>query len=98
MDGWGMSAEDYIASIRAGAIDPFGRTADELQAELDAYDQEWAERLIALTPEELDAVVEGRMEVPPLPRPAEFEAAAWLRVEDQFTGRVKALQAQLARL
>lgn len=98
MDEWGIDGEEYIASIRAGAIDPFGRTADELQAELDAYDEEWAERLVALTPAELDAVVEGRMEVPPLPRPAESDAARWLRVEEEFTGRVKALQAQRARL
>ena len=98
MDDWGIDGEGYIAAIRAGAIDPFGRTADELQAELDAHDAEWAERLIAMTPAELDAVVEGRMEVPQLPRPAESEPMRLLRLEEQFAGRVKALEAQRARL
>ncbi|MET4099786.1 hypothetical protein ABIB37_002023 [Agrococcus sp. UYP10] len=98
MDDWGIDGEGYIAAIRAGAIDPFGRTADELQAELDAHDEEWAERLIAMTPAELDAVVEGRMEVPQLPRPAESEPMRRLRLEEQFAGRVKALEAQRARL
>ena len=47
MDEWGISAEDYVASIRAGAIDPFGRTADELQAELDAVRHGLAARVAA---------------------------------------------------
>ncbi|MEV7527873.1 HNH endonuclease signature motif containing protein [Agrococcus sediminis] len=99
MDGdWGLDAEDYIASICAGAIDPYGRTAAELEDELAAFDRDWRERLAALTPDELEAVVEGRMQVPPLPGPAESERAAWLRREEQFTGQIKALQAQRARL
>ncbi|MGC5078520.1 hypothetical protein, partial [Agrococcus sp. DT81.2] len=39
-----------------------------------------------------------RMAMPELPGPAESEAAAWLRREEEFTGGVKALQAQRARL
>ena len=98
VDEWGIDGEAYIAAIRAGAIDPFGRTADELREELDAFDREWSERLAALSDDEVEAVAEGRMAVPELPGPAESEAAAWLRREDEFTGRVRALQAQRARL
>jgi Domain of unknown function (DUF222)/HNH endonuclease len=98
MNGWGCDGEAYIAAIRAGAIDPFGRTADELQELLDASDREWVARLAALSDDEVAAVAEGRMALPELPRPAESEAAAWVRREDEFTGRVRALQAQRSRL
>ena len=37
-----MDAEEYIAAVRAGAIDPYGRSADELQESLDAFDRDWA--------------------------------------------------------
>lgn len=98
MDDWGCEGEAYIAAIRAGAIDPFGRTADELQELLDAHDREWVARLDALSDDEVAAVAEGRMELPQLPGPVESEAAEWLRREDEFTGRVRALQAQRSRL
>src|SRR5688500_16577072 len=98
MDEWGCDGEAYIAAIRAGAIDPFGRTADELQELLDASDREWVARLAARSDEGVGAVAEGRMALPELPGPAESEAAAWVRREDEFTGRVRALQAQRSRL
>ena len=45
MDSWGIDGEDYIAAIRAGAVDPHGHSADELQASLDAFDLEFSERV-----------------------------------------------------
>ena len=60
-----MDAEEYIAAVRAGAIDPYGQSADELQDALDSFDRDWSERLRALTDEQLDEVVAGRMQVPP---------------------------------
>lgn len=94
----GIDAEEYIAAVRAGAIDPYGRSADELQESLDAFDRDWTERLIALSHEQLDEVVAGRMPVPPLPGPLESERAARFRAEAEFVGRVRALEAQTARL
>ncbi|WP_206447696.1 HNH endonuclease signature motif containing protein [Agrococcus sp. KRD186] len=94
----GMDAEEYIDAVRAGAIDPFGHTADELQDSLDAYDRDWTERLMALTDEQLDEVVAGRMQLPPLPGPIESEHAARFRAESEFVGRMRALEAQTARL
>ncbi|SFS01285.1 HNH endonuclease [Agrococcus baldri] len=93
-----MDAEEYIAAVRAGAIDPYGRSADELQESLDAYDRDWTERLMALTDEQLDEVVAGRMPLPALPGPIESEHAARFRAEFEFVGRARALQAQRARL
>ncbi|WP_347754125.1 DUF222 domain-containing protein [Agrococcus sp. ProA11] len=98
MDTREIDGEDYIAAVRAGAIDPFGHTAAELQASLDAYDREWGERLAALSDDELDAVVAGRMMVPQLPGPAESDYTAHLRAEAAFVGRMRALEAQTARL
>lgn len=98
MDDWGIDGEEYIAAVRAGATDPHGKTADELQDELDAFDREWSERLATLSGADLDEVAAGRMEVPPLPAPIESPAVAELRAEAAFAGRVKALHAQRARL
>ncbi|WP_206447604.1 HNH endonuclease signature motif containing protein [Agrococcus sp. KRD186] len=94
----GVDAEEYIAAVRAGAIDPYGRTADELQESLDAYDRDWTERLMALTEEQLDEVVAGRMPLPALPGPIESEHAARFRAESEFVGRARALEVQTARL
>ena len=93
-----MGAEEYIAAVRAGAIDPFGQSADELQDALDAFDRDWSERLMALTDEELDEVVAGRMQVPPLPGPVESAHMIRQRAEAEFVGRARALQAQRSRL
>lgn len=98
MDTWGIEGEDYIAAVRAGAIDPFGHTAAELQASLDAYDREWGERIAALSDAEVDAVIAGRMTVPPLPGPAVSDSTAQLAAEAAFVGRMRALEAQTARL
>ncbi|WP_072313308.1 HNH endonuclease signature motif containing protein [Agrococcus sp. Marseille-P2731] len=93
-----IDADAYIAAVRAGAVDPYGQSADELQASLDAYDREWTARLLALSDVELDAVVTGRMRVPQLPGPVESEGTARLRAEAAYVGRVRALEAQAARL
>ncbi len=98
MDTREIDGEDYIAAVRAGAIDPFGHTAAELQASLDAYDREWGERLAALSDDELDAVIAGRMPMPELPGPAESDYTRQLRAEAAFVGRMRALEAQTARL
>lgn len=98
MDTSGLDGEDYIAAIRAGAIDPHGQSADELQDALDAFDREWSERLATLSDDDVDAVIAGRMEVPPLPGPVESEHARRDRLERDFTGRMRALRAQRARL
>ncbi len=93
-----MDAEGYIDAVRAGAIDPYGHTAEELQESLDAYDRDWTERLMALTDEQLDEVAAGRMQLPPLPGPIESEHAVRFRAESEFVGRARALQVQRARL
>ncbi|WP_072313457.1 HNH endonuclease signature motif containing protein [Agrococcus sp. Marseille-P2731] len=93
-----IDADAYIAAVRAGAVDPYGQSADELQGSLDAYDREWTARLLALSDVELDAVVTGRMAVPQLPGPVESERTARLRAEAAYVGRVRALEVQAARL
>ncbi|GEK80819.1 HNH endonuclease signature motif containing protein [Agrococcus baldri] len=94
MDTSGIDGEDYIAAIRAGAVDPFGRSADTLQDELDAFDAEWTQRLLAMTPEE---VADGA-QVPPLPVEPESAFEERFRQDDQLVGRMRALQVQTARI
>ncbi|WP_031223690.1 HNH endonuclease signature motif containing protein, partial [Agrococcus pavilionensis] len=95
----GIDAEEYIASIRAGAIDPRGRTADELEEELAAYDRDWAERLARLSDAEVEEVIAGRMEVPPLPgtMPA-AERPESVRRQEALAGRIRAIEQRRARL
>ena len=69
MDEWGIDAEDYIAAVRAGALDPDGMSADELQVSLDAYDAELTARIIAMSEED----VERGAPIPPLPVAVESE-------------------------
>ncbi|QUW19429.1 HNH endonuclease signature motif containing protein [Agrococcus sp. Marseille-Q4369] len=96
---WGVDAEEYIASIRAGAIDPHGRTADELEDELAAYDRDWSARLALLSDAEVEEVIAGRMEVPPLPGtvPA-AERPESVRRQDALAGRIRAIELRRARL
>jgi hypothetical protein len=96
---WGIDAEEYIASIRAGAIDPHGRTAGELEEELAAYDRGWSERLALLSDAEVEEVIAGRMQVPPLPGTVvPDERPAWVREEVELVGRMKAIEQRRARL
>ncbi|QUW19161.1 hypothetical protein [Agrococcus sp. Marseille-Q4369] len=96
---WGVDAEEYIASIRAGAIDPHGRTADELEEELAAYDRDWSERLTRLTDAEVEEVIAGRKQVPPLPGtvPA-AERPESVRRQEALAGRIRAIELRRARL
>jgi hypothetical protein len=96
---WGIDAEEYIASIRAGAIDPHGRTAEELEEELAAYDRDWSERLALLTDEEVEEVIAGRMQVPQLPGTvAAAERPEAVRRQDALAGRIRAIELRRARL
>jgi hypothetical protein len=96
---WGLDAEEYIASIRAGAIDPHGRSADELEEELAAYDRDWSERLARLSDAEVEEVIAGRMQVPPLPGtvPAADRPES-VRRQDALAGRIRAIELRRARL
>ncbi|WP_425843559.1 DUF222 domain-containing protein [Agrococcus sp. TSP3-2-1] len=94
---WGVDAEEYIASIRAGAIDPHGRTADELEEELAAHDRDWSERLALLTDAEVEEVIAGRMEVPPLPGSIDARSQH-VRALDAVAGRMRAIEQRRARL
>ncbi|MCR8671800.1 13E12 repeat family protein, partial [Agrococcus sp. HG114] len=100
MDAWGgLDAEEYIASIRAGAIDPHGRTAAELEDELAAFDRDWGQRLAALTDAQVDEVIAGRMAVPLLPGsvdPDDRPGAA--RRQEALAGRMRAIEQRRARL
>ena len=94
MDDWGIDAEGYIAAVRAGALDPYGQTADELQASLDAFDEELRARILAMTPEE----VEAGADLPPLRREPGSPAQERLRLDDEFATRMRALETQSARV
>ncbi|MCH1882727.1 HNH endonuclease signature motif containing protein [Agrococcus sp. ARC_14] len=94
----GLDADDYIAAIRAGAVDPFGHTADELQESLEAFDRDLTERLMALSDAEVEEVVAGRMALPPLPGPVESEHLARQRAESAYVGHARALHVQRARI
>ena len=94
MDEWGIDAEGYIAAVRAGALDPYGQTADELQASLDAFDEELRARIMAMTPEE----VEAGADLPPLRREPGSPAQERLRLDDEFATRMRALETQSARV
>ncbi|WP_206446473.1 HNH endonuclease signature motif containing protein [Agrococcus sp. KRD186] len=94
MDFSGIDGEHYIAVIRAGAIDPYGKTADELQDELDAFDAELDERLLAMTPEQ----VEAGAQIPPLPAEPESAFDERFRQDDALVGRMRALELQTARI
>ncbi|ROR67181.1 hypothetical protein [Agrococcus jenensis] len=94
MDDWGIDAEGYIAAVRAGALDPYGQTADELQASLDAFDLELTQRILAMTPDE----VEAGADLPPLRREPESPAQERQRLDDEFATRMRALETQSARV
>ncbi|GAA1418783.1 HNH endonuclease signature motif containing protein [Agrococcus citreus] len=91
-DDWGIDAEAYIEAIRAGALDPHGLSADELQASLDAYDAELTERLLSMSAEE----VERGAQIPPVP--PESEAQRRLRLDAEFAARSRALETRAARV
>ena len=59
MDDWGIDGEGYIAAIRAGAIDPFGRTAERrMERQLIADYEATVEHVLKnLRRESLDAAV-----------------------------------------
>ncbi|SDS16179.1 HNH endonuclease signature motif containing protein [Agrococcus carbonis] len=98
MDTWGIDGEAYIAAVRAGAIDPHGYSAAELQAQLDDCEREWSERLALVPDEQLDDLIAGRIELPTLPEEPEHPNAARLRADEQFVRRMQALEAQSARI
>jgi hypothetical protein len=94
MDGWGMDGDEYIAAIRAGAVDPYGHTADELEASLDDFDLELSRRIAAMTAEE----VEAGAQIPPLPREPLSDAQERLRADREFVARLRAIETQSARM
>ncbi len=98
MDSWGIDGEDYIAAIRAGAVDPYGHSADELQASLDAFDLEFSERLRALSDAEVEELVATGAPVPPLRREPESAPQERLRLDEEFVGRMRAIETQSARV
>ncbi|MGM1029985.1 MAG: DUF222 domain-containing protein [Actinomycetota bacterium] len=94
MDEWGIDAEGYIEAVRAGALDPYGMSADELQASLDAYDAELTARIMAMS----EADVERGAPIPPLPVPAESDGQARLRLDAEFAARSRAIEVRAARV
>jgi hypothetical protein len=94
MDGFGLDGEEYIAAIRAGAVDPFGQSADELQASLDDFDAELRRRILAMTDDE----VESGAQLPPLPSAPLSELEDRLRLDTEFVARLRAIEAQSARM
>jgi hypothetical protein len=94
MDGFGIDGEEYIAAIRAGAVDPYGQTADELQASLDDFDAELSVRIAAMS----EAEVAAGAQLPPLPSAALSEREAQLRDDREFVARLRAIESQSARM
>jgi hypothetical protein len=94
MDGFGIDGEEYIAAIRAGAVDPYGQTAEELEASLDEFDLELSARIAAMSEEEVAAGAQ----LPPLPRPALSEREARLRDDREFVARLRVIETQSARM
>lgn len=97
MDEFGIDAEGYIAAIRAGAIDPFGATAAELEASLEADMREQQALFASLSEAELTAFAEAGA-TPCLPEVEESEALRRLRLDGTFAGRLKSLAQQAARI
>lgn len=93
-----LDGEEYIEAVRAGAHDPHGFSADELQEQLDAFDEEWAERLRLLPEEQLDAVIAGRIPLPPLPKPVESAALERVRHDEAFVRQLRSIEARAGRL
>ena len=94
MDEWGIDAEAYIEAVRAGALDPYGHSVEELQESLDAFDRECTERLMAMT----DAEVDAGAQLPPLPREPETEGQERLRLDSEFAARMRAVETRSARV
>ncbi|MCH1883443.1 HNH endonuclease signature motif containing protein [Agrococcus sp. ARC_14] len=94
MDGREVDGEEYIAAVRAGALDPYGHSADALQEQLDEFDAEWAARIAAMTAEQVAAGIQP----PPLPKPSETAAQTRLRLDEEFVGHVRAMEAQSSRI
>lgn len=94
MDDWGIDAEAYIAAVRAGALDPDGLSADELQASSDAFDRELTARILAMT----DAEVEAGAQIPPLPVPVESQGQERVRLDAEFAARMRAMETRAARV
>lgn len=98
MDSWGIDGEEYIAAVRAGALDPFGQSASQLQESLDDFDREFSERLMAMTDAEVEAAATSGAPIPPLPLPPETAALERFRLDDEFVGRLRAIETQSARI
>lgn len=89
-----MDADEYIAAVRTGLLEPYGKTADELQEELDSFDAELDERLLAMTAEQVDAGAQ----LPPLSRAPESALEERLRLDEEFVARIAQLELQQARI
>lgn len=98
MDGIELDGEEYIAAVRAGAQDPHGYSADELQDQLDAFDAEFSERLRLLPEGQLDALIAGEIELPPLPKPTLTPAQERILADEAFVDELRMLESQQARL
>ncbi|MGC5078510.1 hypothetical protein, partial [Agrococcus sp. DT81.2] len=94
MDEWGIDAEAYIEAVRAGAFDPYGASAEELQASLDAFDRESTAQLMAMT----EAEVEAGAQLPPLLREPESAAQERQRLDAEFAARMRAVESRSARV
>ncbi|MGC5075858.1 DUF222 domain-containing protein [Agrococcus sp. DT81.2] len=94
MDEWGIDAEAYIEAVRGGALDPYGASAEELQASLDAFDRQSTAQLMAMT----DAEVEAGAQLPPLPREPESAAQERQRLDGEFAARMRAIETRSARV
>ncbi|WP_405217465.1 DUF222 domain-containing protein [Agrococcus sp. Ld7] len=97
MDEAFIDAESYIAAIRAGAIDPFGGSADELTAALDESLRAESELMASLSDAEIDDFFRTGT-TPCLPAPPEPPVLQRLRLDAEFAGRLKSLAQQAARI
>ncbi|MCR8669603.1 HNH endonuclease signature motif containing protein [Agrococcus sp. HG114] len=98
MDAFGLDGEEYIAAVRAGTIDPFGSSADELQESLDDFDRAMSERLRALSDEQIDEIARTGAAIPRVTEPPRSDAAERLRLDQEFVGRMRAIEARSARI
>lgn len=98
MDEWGVDGEDYIAAVRAGALDPYGRTADELEQSLVEYESDYTERLLALSDAEVEELAASGAPIPQLRREPEPLGLAELRLDAEFADECHALEQVVAHV
>ncbi|WP_306232789.1 HNH endonuclease signature motif containing protein [Agrococcus beijingensis] len=98
MDEMGIDADGYIAAVRAGAVDPFGATAAELDESLIAFEQEQSALMASLSDAEIDELVRTGRSLPSRPPLDDDAATRRLQLDREFAARMRALERQSARI